>query len=127
MGIRNRIKNILIVEDDQDMQELYRDFFAERKSDYRIDIEEKANAGLKRITEKPYDLVILDIIMEPIPGDTFYVCTRSYQKTKNIPILIVSVLSPETLANLKRINHVSFLQKPITEEQLFAKVEEILN
>jgi len=127
MSGKSTPKKILIVEDDKDMQEIYRDFFTSRKNNYTIDIEGKANAGLRRLTEQPYDLVILDIIMEPIPGDTFYACARSYNKTQNIPILVVSVLKAESLSNLKKINHVHFLQKPITEDQLFAKIDAILS
>ncbi|MFH1783296.1 MAG: response regulator [bacterium] len=120
-------KNILILEDDKDMQEMYQMFFNDQGDSYKIDIEGKAESALKRVKEKSYDLVILDIIMEPLPGDTFFVRLRDEKKTAELPVLVVSVLSQDALALIKRINHVSFLQKPVTKEELFTEMDRILS
>ena len=124
-GVATRQKKILIVEDDKEMQEMYRMIFSEHKESYDIDIEGEAHNALRILPEKSYNLVILDILMDPIPGDTFFVITRSYKKTQTIPILVVSVLAEDALSNLKKINHVEFLQKPITAEQLISKVKKM--
>ncbi len=121
--VKNAAKSILIVEDDRDMQNMYEMFFSGLEDKYKINIEGSADIALQQVSSRHYDMVILDIIMEPLPGDTFFICTRSYKKTMFIPILVVSVLSPNSLENLKKINHVDFLQKPITKEQLLNKVE----
>lgn len=120
------MKNILIIEDDKDMHRIYEDMFKTEGKKYKIEILDDATIALKRLKEEKYDLVILDIIMEPMSGDSFFVYLRENIKTTDIPVLIVSVLSPDTLVQLKKINHVQFFQKPITKEQLLKKIDEIL-
>lgn len=119
----NTVKFLLIIDDDKDMQEMYRIYFSGQDR-YAIDIESNAEIGLKKITQKKYDLIILDIVMEPMSGDAFFFCVRSRKKTATLPILVVSVLNRYTLEPLKKINHVSFLQKPITKEQLMEKIKD---
>jgi FixJ family two-component response regulator len=66
--------------------------------------------------------------MEPMSGDAFFMHVRKGMnaKVKDIPILVVSVLSPSILRQLKKINHVDFVQKPVTKEQLLDKIKAII-
>ena len=121
----DKLKKILIVEDDKEMVTLYKDMFKERLDKYEIQVENNAASALKRLDDETFDLIILDIIMEPMTGDSFYIFARLDKKI-TIPVLVVSVLSPDTLKNLEKIDNISFLQKPIIEEQLFEKIEHIL-
>lgn len=117
------MKNILILEDEVDMQEIYRDMFKNSSQEYRIEVIGNAEHALKRLNEKKFDLLIVDIIMEPMSGDTFFVYVRNNPELAQLPIIVISVLNPETLSLLKQINHVSFMQKPITKERLFKEIE----
>ncbi len=130
------MKNILILEDDKDMQGMYKIFFSDQEKKYTIEIENDATVALKRLKEKPFDLIILDIIMEPMFGDSFFLYLRSDEGTMRIPVLVVSVLSPDTLGRLKKIDNVdavnkpvrlSFLQKPITKQQLLKEIDKMLS
>jgi len=123
IAVMNKTKRILIVEDDQEMQQIYRDMF-KGKEEYAIEFGNNAAVASRKLEEKTFDLIILDIIMEPVPGDSLFVYIR---KTKMIstPILVVSVLSAELLRNLKEINHVDFLKKPIKEKELFQRIEKM--
>ena len=123
---KTRLKSILVLEDDKEMQEMYSMIFNEYKQEYEVDFEDKAQEALKKIKEKKYDLIILDIIMEPMTGDSFFVYARLDKKNAEIPILVISVLSPESLEELKKINHVDFLQKPVTPEEFIKKVRELI-
>ena len=123
--VDTKLKKILIVEDNKDMRMMYKIFFSGYEDKYSIDIEDKGIVALERLRKKDYDLIILDIIMQPMSGDTFFVQVRSYEKTKTVPVLVISVLNPDTLSYLRRINHIEFLQKPVTEEQLLSKIDEI--
>ena len=116
------MKRILIVEDDKDMQEIYRDIFKGEEAKYSIDIEGDAEQALQRIEKEAFDLVILDIIMEPMSGDSFLVHLRNRPKTKKVPVIVVSILKDQTLAALKQLGNVYFFQKPITKEKILAKV-----
>jgi CheY-like chemotaxis protein len=119
------MRRILIVEDEKDMQDIYMDMFSDR-SDYKIHIEGGTMPALRRLTSENYDLIILDIIMEPIAGDSFFVYLKSDARTESIPVLVVSVLGPEIMDKLKRVDHAHFLQKPITKEKLFETIESIM-
>ncbi|UCD14888.1 MAG: response regulator [Candidatus Omnitrophota bacterium] len=120
------MREVLIVEDDKEMQEIYKDMFSAEKKGYEIVMANDGVVALRKLKEKKFDLIILDIIMEPIAGDSFFAYVRNDIKVMNIPIIVVSVLSPATLDHLKKINHVHFLQKPISKEGLFKKINEVL-
>lgn len=124
--VKSMAKKILIVEDDKNTQEIYRDIFSDEDG-YEIEIESGAEGAIKRISEKAFDLVILDIIMEPMAGDSFYVYIRENLKKKDIPVIAVTVLEPHALNHLKKINNIDYLQKPIKKGQLLQKIEEALS
>jgi len=119
------MKSILIIEDEKDMQDIYADMFKEQKK-YSIDVVDGALPAARKLNEKLYDLIILDIIMSPIAGDSFFVYLKSSKQTEKIPVLVVSVLGDELLEKLKKIDSAHFLQKPISTEQLFKKIDAIL-
>ena len=81
--------------------------------------------AIERLEAKKYDLIILDIIMEPISGDTFFNRIR-LDKGIRTPVLVVTVLHRNELEGFDGLNNVSFLQKPVTEEQLFKKIENVI-
>lgn len=124
--VKGKLRKILIVEDDKDMQEIYRDIFRD-ESNYEIELESDPLDGLKKTKQKAYDLIILDIIMDPIPGDSFFVYLRDEDKIKHIPILVVSILGEDSLELLKRLGQTDFLKKPIKKEELMKKINKILS
>jgi DNA-binding NtrC family response regulator len=64
MAGKEKIK-ILIVDDNEDMLELYAGMFRDEER-FSIDMMSDAMKALRRLGEKDYDLIILDIIMEPL-------------------------------------------------------------
>lgn len=118
------MRKILVVEDDRDMQEIYRSMF-EGEKDYRVDIEGDAARALERVKKNGYAAVVLDIIMEPMSGDSFYVHMRNDSKTRNIPIVVVSILKQDTLEFLEKLGGFSYLQKPITKEKLLKRLNAV--
>ncbi len=120
---RVAMKRILIVEDDKEMQEIYDDMFRDHKSKYAAEITDNSVTAFGKLSEEKYDMVILDIIMEPVAGDILYSLIRDDAKLAEIPVLVISVLNPNSLDYIRQINNVSFLQKPITEEQLFSAIK----
>jgi CheY-like chemotaxis protein len=119
------MKRLLIVEDDSGMQEIYRDIFGEAEDRYAYEIVGSAEQGLKRLGESGFDLIILDIIMQPLAGDSFFVYVRENLKLRHVPIIVVSVLDPQLLENLKTMKNVGFLQKPIARARLIEKIREM--
>ncbi|MFA4874193.1 MAG: response regulator [bacterium] len=118
--------HILVVEDNPDMLEIYTNMF-KGESRFEVDMLSDAMHALRRLEDKKYDLVILDIIMEPLTGESFFVYLRGNAKTMHLPVVVVSVLEPHTLDALKRLNHSTILQKPIHKDELFKAIDEMLS
>ena len=78
-------KNILIIEDEQSIAELERDYL--EISGFSVDIASDGDTGLQKALEGDYALIILDLML---PGkDGFQVC-KEVREVKDIPIIIVS-------------------------------------
>ena len=79
------MKRILIIEDDQGIAELERDYL--EANGFSTDIAADGKTGEEKALGEAYDLILLDIML---PGrDGFQIC-RTIRETKDIPILIVS-------------------------------------
>lgn len=120
------MKRIMIVEDNLDMQEIYKNMFSNKANEYEIELMSDARSAYERVLKGGFDMLILDIIMESLDGNAFYILLRlqSDDRIKNMPTLVVSVLKQNDLEVFNnRASQVDFLQKPITKEQLFSKIE----
>jgi DNA-binding response OmpR family regulator len=120
-------KSILIIDDESAMHEIYKDVFRESLNKYEIEIQTNGVIALEWLKEGKVDLVILDVIMEPLPGDSFLVCLRNDKKTKDIPVIVVSVLDHSALGALKRINNVQIVHKPFKKEVLLENIDMLLS
>ena len=118
-------KKILIVEDSEDMQVIYRDMF-EGEDGYEIDIVGGVEDAEKKLGSAAYDLVVLDIIMEPVGGDTLFFRLREAEETKELPVIVASVLTPSITEAIKQHGHVEVLQKPVKKEALFEQMKEMI-
>ena len=117
--------NILIVDDNEDMLALYDTMF-KGEARYAVDMMKDAMQALRRLGEKDYDLIILDIIMEPLTGESFFVYLRSDERTMHIPVIAVTVLEPDMVETIKKVDHSEILQKPIRKEDLMNSIERCL-
>jgi len=120
-------KRILVVEDSKDMRDIYKSYFHAHADEFDVDIQADATKALERLKSSAYDLIVTDIIMEPMTGESFLVYARDNTSSKGLPIVVVSVLSDSVLRGLSRFDNVHFLQKPITEEQLIGTIRRHLN
>lgn len=88
---------------------------------------ENGQEGLETARREKPDLVLMDVVM---PGMSGFQATRQLSKdpaTANIPVLIVTTKDQETDKVWgMRQGATDYLVKPVTEEQLLAKVTEIL-
>ena len=124
--VGDKIKHILIVEDDQDMHRLYAHMFENEEDLYQFEIIDDARLAYRYVERTKCDLIILDMKMEPMSGEEFYAVLRNDPKLKDIPVLVVSVVYPEDLVHLKKYGPVDFLKKPIKKEQLMEKLRDII-
>ncbi|MEK6778205.1 MAG: response regulator [Candidatus Deferrimicrobiota bacterium] len=80
------MKKILVVDDEENIRELYRDELAEEG--YRIDLAENGLEALSKLESFRPDLVTLDVMM---PGmDGIEVLRRIREKNPSIPVLLLT-------------------------------------
>lgn len=116
---------VLIVDDNHQMLEIYETMF-KGEVRFEVDMMPDAMQALRILGDRDYDLIILDIIMEPLTGESFFVYLRSDKRTMNIPVIAVTVLDPDMLDTMKKLDNPTILQKPIRKEDLFDSIDKCL-
>ena len=114
------MKELLIVEDDLEMQEFYKDML--QGEQFTVTIVSNAEEGLKEIKGKIYDLVILDILMEGVTGDRLFAVLRRDNRYKEVPVVMASALDEKTYRCFQALGNVSFLEKPFSRERLLSEI-----
>lgn len=112
------MKKILIIEDDQSISELQRDYL--EMSGYDVSCVFDGTAGLSALKEQEFDLVILDLML---PGRDGFDILREYAEGKEIPVLIVSAKNEE-LDKIRALNLGAddYITKPFGMGELVARV-----
>ena len=83
-------QKILLIEDDPFMRKLYRNKLT--LAGFVVDEAISGEEGLNKIKSEKPDLVLLDIVLPRKSGFDVLVEIRGNEKTKDIPVLILSVL-----------------------------------
>ena len=79
------MSKILIVEDEESIAELEKDYL--ELSGFEVETARDGNAGLEKAMSEKFDLLILDLMLPGVDG--FEIC-KKVREEKNIPILMVS-------------------------------------
>lgn len=113
------MKNILIIEDDQVIVEVVKDYLV--SNGFMVEIAASGDIGLKRAIEEDYDLIILDLMLPNMDG--FEIC-KSIRKKKNIPILMVSA-KKEEIDKIRGLGLGAddYMTKPFSVGELVARVK----
>ena len=112
-------KRILIIEDEESIAELERDYF--EINDFYVDIEKRGDSGLLRAKNEKYDLIILDVML---PGmDGFEIC-KQIRVSSDIPILMVSA-KKEDIDKIRGLGLGAddYIIKPFSPGELVARVK----
>ena len=117
---------ILVVEDEVSLIQLLEKYL--RRLGYEVDACSASKDALARFEAAPqsYDLVIADLGLPEIPGDTLL--TRMLEMRPDLRILICSG-SPFYLSNLPEAleKQVAFLQKPFVPKMLGEAIARLLD
>lgn len=116
-------KRILIVEDDENILRLERDYL--NASGFETDSALNGVDGLKMAISNKYDLIILDIMLPGING--MQIC-QEIRKHQNIPILLVSAKRDESdkITGLE-YGADDYIVKPFSPSELVARVKAHIN
>jgi len=121
---------VLIVDDDVNVREAYIPYFL--KKGYRAVGASNGDDALRVLADQKVDLVILDLNMPGMPGEDVMARMADDVRSKNIPIIIDSALSPasERVKSIwKRFEgklRFDFFQRPTSLEKLNEAIYQIL-
>jgi len=103
-------KTVLLIEDETALQEAVKMKF--KKKGIEVLSAETGEKGLSLLKKKKADLVWLDILLPGIDGLEVLKRIRKAQKTKNLPVLVVSVSSgQEKIRQAFALNVIDYLVK----------------
>jgi heavy metal response regulator len=114
---------ILVVEDEKKVASfIKRGLEAAR---YSVDVEHDGEAGLKRLLEGEYDLVVLDVMLPRLDGLSLMKEMR--QQRVNVPVLLLTarVTVADKVMGLD-LGADDYLTKPFAFEELLARVRALL-
>ncbi len=119
-------KKIMIVEDEKAFHDLYTIMFEEKG--YDIICAYDGDEAMQKLEGNKPDVIILDMLMDMITGDTFFLYLKGMPEYANIPVLIISALSEKQYKNLKKIDpNLVYIEKSyLTKERLLEQVDKIL-
>lgn len=118
---------IAIIDDDPDI--LDASSLVLRSKGYDVCTASNPTDGFKIITEKKPNLIILDVMMDE-PDDGFFLAQKLRRENIQTPILMYTSVSKAIGMDFNKSEMVpvdDFVEKPISPEQLVAKVETLLN
>lgn len=113
------MSKILIVEDEESIAELEKDYL--ELSGFEVHIETNGESGLKEALEGEYDLILLDLMLPGVDG--FEICKR-VRKVKNTPILLVSA-KKDDIDKIRGLGLGAddYVTKPFSPSELVARVK----
>lgn len=119
-------KKIMIVEDEKTFHDLYRIMFESR--DYDISYVYDGDTAMEKLEEDRPDLIILDMLLDMVTGDTFFLHLKGMAEYADIPVIIISAFSQKHYKNLKKVDpNLVYIEKSyLTKEKLLEEVEKKL-
>ena len=118
-------KKILIIDDEEDIQKLLK-IRLEQEGFIVITVSD-GEKGIKTAELETPDLILLDIMMPKVDGYSCLKEIRRIQKTKDMPVLMMSGKEEEKVRDLFAFQKISgYLEKPFELDNLIAKIKEIL-
>jgi two-component system phosphate regulon response regulator OmpR len=115
--------HILVVDDDQRLRELLRNFLS--RNGFRVTIAADAVEARDRLTSMDFDLMVLDVMMPGESGLAFAAALR--QQRKPLPILMLTAMgeAKDRIAGLES-GADDYLPKPFEPRELLLRIGSIL-
>jgi CheY-like chemotaxis protein len=126
MRVYDMNKKIMIVEDEKAYHDLYR-IMIEGKG-YDIMTVYDGDEAMQVLEQNKPDLIILDMLLDMVTGDTFFLHIKGMPEYTDIPVIIISAFSKKQYKNLKKIDpNLVYIEKSyLTKEMLLKEVDKKL-
>jgi len=112
------VANVLIVEDEKDLRELYKLWL---DGDYNVEIAQNGEEGLKELTDNT-DVMLLDRRMPLLTGDE--VLDIIHERDISVRVAVVSAVTPDF--DVIDLGFDDYLVKPVNPEKLSDTIDRLL-
>jgi two-component system response regulator CpxR len=114
--------SILLVDDDEELCELMREFFAAR--DIAVEAAHDGRRGLARALSGEHDMILLDVML---PGLDGFEALRQVRRRSTVPIIMLTARTAraDRVAGLDA-GADDYLPKPFEPEELIARIRAVL-
>ena len=121
--MENKNKHILIVDDDNGIRDLLKDYL--KKNKFIVSTSENAEDAKKKFTFFKFDLIILDVMM---PGQDGYSLTKEIKKKSKVPIILLTAKGEvENRIKGLELGADDYLGKPFEPKELLLRIKNIIN
>lgn len=113
---------ILVIEDDQEIQELIKQFLMAQH--YTVEVASDGLEGMKQFNKESYDLVLLDVMMPNLNG---FEVAKIIRSQSNVPVIMLTALEEEE-DQVKGfdLGIDDYITKPFSFHVLIRRVEAVL-
>ena len=120
--MENNNYHILIVDDDDRIRILLKDYLSEKK--YTVSTAENAEQAKNRVKYFKFDLLILDVMM---PGQDGYALTRDIKKKIDVPIILLTAKGEvENRIKGLELGADDYIGKPFEPKELLLRIKNII-
>ena len=121
--MENKKKHILIVDDDDRIRSLLKDFL--KDNSYIVSTAENSIQAKNKLEYLKFDIIILDVMM---PGQNGYDLTREIKKDMKVPIILLTAKGEvENRIKGLEIGAYDYLGKPFEPKELLLRIKNIIN
>ncbi|MCE5172190.1 response regulator transcription factor [Paenibacillus profundus] len=113
---------ILVIEDDQEIQELIKQFLMTQQ--YSVEVASDGIEGMKQFNKQSFDLILLDVMLPNLNG---FEIAKMIRNQSNVPIILLTALEEEQ-DQLKGfdLGIDDYITKPFSFHVLIRRVEAVL-
>ena len=119
----NSKNHILIVDDDDRIRDLLKDYLSENK--YIVSTAENADQAKERLKYLKFDIIILDVMM---PGQNGYELTKDIKEQIKVPIILLTAKGEvENRIKGLELGADDYIGKPFEPKELLLRIKNIIN
>jgi len=121
--MENNKKHILIVDDDNRIRDLLKDFLTDKS--YIVSTAENAEKAKNILEYFNFDIIILDVMM---PGQNGFDLTKEIKKNMKVPIILLTAKGEvENRIKGLELGADDYLGKPFEPKELLLRIKNIIN
>ena len=121
--MENNKNHILIVDDDDRIRNLLKDYLSE--NNYIVSTAENAEQAKERLLYVKFDIIILDVMM---PGQNGYELTKDIKKMIKVPIILLTAKGEvENRIKGLELGADDYIGKPFEPKELLLRIKNIIN